>query len=199
MLLGIKTHAAKHTHIKSCDLFLWIDELALRFPIASPSQMLLFQSEPPGPLKKPMVNADDYNSIFLKCIKAWGRTLAIMTPWSSPVRSRVFYPFLFLTLTSSPSFDCLFSEPFNLINLQAWTTRIWCICEGFHTMAQGSRFTIGINPQEERELLRTLSSELDTAVVIQGFADFDIRVRCFAITLRDEACALPLALSSPMY
>ena len=66
-------------------------------------------------------------------------------------------------------------------------------------MAQGSRFTIGINPQEERELLRTLSSELDTAVVIQGFADFDIRVRCFAITLRDEACALPLALSSPMY
>ena len=111
MLLGIKTHAAKHTHIKSCDLFLWIDELALRFPIASPSQMLLFQSEPPGPLKKPMVNADDYNSIFLKCIKACGRTLAIMTPWSSPVRSRVFYPFLFLTLTSSPSFDCLFSEP----------------------------------------------------------------------------------------
>eukprot|EP01047_Picozoa_sp_COSAG01_P036734 COSAG01_NODE_2881_length_6915_cov_5.685739_1_plen_822_part_00 len=71
---AVRNHAQQHG-IDPRDLFLWIDEFSLCFPVASEEQMRQGQG-------------DDYVTIFRKNVKRCGWTLAVMTPWRDPVWAR---------------------------------------------------------------------------------------------------------------
>ena len=100
-------HARKHG-IDPRDLFLWVDEFSLRFPVCSTAEMEQGKGE-------------DYITIFRNNIARCSWTLAVFTPWDDP----------------------------------AWTTRIWCVDEGYETVVAGARLSVVLPPQEE-VLLRVL-------------------------------------------
>jgi hypothetical protein len=67
-------HARKHG-IDPRDLFLWVDEFSLRFPVCSTEEMA-------------QGKGDDYITIFRNNIARCSWTLAVMTPWSYPAWTR---------------------------------------------------------------------------------------------------------------
>ena len=69
-----EAHARKHG-IDPRDLFLWVDEFSLRFPVCSTEEMEQGKGE-------------DYITIFRNNIARCSWTLAVMTPWTHPAWTR---------------------------------------------------------------------------------------------------------------